>query len=137
MGNKKENKKYNNPTSKIDGASNRNILLNVIAYLINNGYLNKLSKYTSTNEEPTSTYIIGKHPVVSSKGRKLTKRVKGSDYYVYVTHNSRHIAQILQDIAKTINTDININMSEKRSRELFSTPFSLNDKFIPLYKPIV
>lgn len=123
-----DNKKENNQTRKIDwqrnsqskyvellgqkiyGSSNHDILLNVIAYLINKGYLNKLSKYISRNEEPTSTYIIGKHPVVSSKGRKLTKHIEDSDYYVYVNHNSRHIAKILQDIAKTINTDININM---------------------------
>lgn len=128
MDNKKENKKYNNPTNKIDGqhnskskyvellgqkiygSSNRNILLNVIAYLINNGYLNKLRKYISANDEPTSTYIIGKHPVVSNKGRKLTQHIEDSDYYVYVTHNSLHIIEILQDIAKIINTDININM---------------------------
>lgn len=128
ISNKKENKNYNNQNrknneqhsnqskyvellgQKIYGPSNRDILLNVIAYLINNGYLNKLSKYIPKNEKPTSTYIIGKKPVISSKGRKLTKHIEDSDYYVYVNHNTNHIREILQDIAKTINKDININM---------------------------
>lgn len=91
-------------------SSRKKILVSVITYLINNGYLNKLSKYVSKDSNPSYKYFIGKRPSVGKKGNLLTTPIKNTPYYMYSTYSTNNIIGILQEVSNLIDEDININM---------------------------
>lgn len=92
------------------GSANREIFLDIIAYLIDNGYLNKLSSFISETPEPTYSCFIGTESVTTDKGNKLTKNIQQTKYYIYVNYSKRDIISILKKISHILNVKISINI---------------------------
>lgn len=97
-------------TNKFINSSNRGVFIDVITYLIKNGYLEKLSAFVAADAKPTYTHFIGTKPIISNSGTMLTKRINGTSYCIYVNYSKQSFIRTFNKISNALHTNIDINI---------------------------
>ena len=88
--------------------SRKQVFVDVVSYLMNNGYEDEMLDNYYTGNTPNTKRFIGDNHARRTDGGLLTNDIKNTDLVVYSNYSTKSIMNLLNEIASLINKPIKI-----------------------------